>query len=101
MPFRVKDILKSLLIEYEPIAEMKDVEIDSAFTGDDTVVMGDRKRILQIAGNILSNAVKFTNKGRVSVNVGYADNTLTIKVQDTGTGMSEEQGTHGFAGRQD
>ena len=91
MPFRVKDILKSLLIEYEPIAEMKDVEIDSAFTGDDTVVMGDRKRILQIAGNILSNAVKFTNKGRVSVNVGYADNTLTIKVQDTGTGMSEEQ----------
>ena len=53
--------------------------------------MGDRKRILQIAGNILSNAVKFTNKGRVSVNVGYADNTLTIKVQDTGTGMSEEQ----------
>ena len=91
MPFRVKDILKSLLIEYEPIAEMKDVEIDSAFTGDDTVVMGDRKRILHIAGNILSNAVKFTNKGRVSVNVGYADNTLTIKVQDTGTGMSEEQ----------
>lgn len=91
MPFRVKDILKSLLIEYEPIAEMKDVEIDSAFTGDDTVVMGDRKRILQIAGNILSNAVKFTNNGRVSVNVGYADNTLTIKVQDTGTGMSEEQ----------
>ena len=97
MPFRVKDILKSLLIEYEPIAEMKDVEIDSAFTGDDTVVMGDRKRILQIAGNILSNAVKFTNKGRVSVNVGYADNTLTIKVQDTGTGMSEEQIKHIFA----
>ena len=91
VPFRVKDILKSLLIEYEPIAEMKNVEIDSAFTGDDTVVMGDRKRILQIAGNILSNAVKFTNKGRVSVNVGYADNTLTIKVQDTGTGMTEEQ----------
>lgn len=91
MPFRVKDILKSLLIEYEPIAEMKNVEIDSAFSGDDTVVMGDRKRILQIAGNILSNAVKFTNKGRVSVNVGYADNTLTIKVQDTGTGMTEEQ----------
>ncbi len=91
VPFRVKDILKSLLIEYEHIAEMKNVEIDSAFSGDDTVVMGDRKRILQIAGNILSNAVKFTNKGRVSVNVGYADNTLTIKVQDTGTGMSEEQ----------
>ena len=97
MPFRVKDVLSSLLVEYEPIAEMKNVEIESSFTGDDTVVMGDRKRILQIASNILSNAIKFTKKGTVKVGVVYAVNTMTIRIHDTGTGMSEEQVKRIFA----
>ena len=97
VPFRVKNVLNSLLVEYEPIAEMKNVEIESTYTGDDTVVMGDRKRILQIAGNILSNAIKFTKKGSVNISVDYRDNTLTIKVQDSGTGMNEEQVKRIFA----
>ena len=61
VPFRVKNIISSLLVEYEPIAEMKNVEIESMFTGDDTVVMGDRKRILQIGSNLLSNAIRLDN----------------------------------------
>lgn len=97
MPFRVKDVLNSLLVEYEPIAEMKNVEIESSFTGDDTVVMGDRKRILQIGSNLLSNAIKFTKKGSVKVDITYETNTITMQIHDTGTGMSEEQVKHIFA----
>lgn len=97
VPFRVKNVLTSLLVEYEPIAEMKNVEIESSFTGDDTVVMGDRKRLLQIAGNILSNAIKFTKKGSVKVSIAYEANTITMQIHDTGTGMSEEQIKHIFA----
>ena len=62
VPFRVKDIVGSLLTEYEPLAEMKNISIEGTFIGEDTVVMGDRKRIIQIASNILSNAVKFPRK---------------------------------------
>lgn len=91
VPFRVKNLISSLLVEYEPIAEMKNVEIESMFTGDDTVVMGDRKRILQIGSNLLSNAIKFTKKGTVKVGVTYETNTITMQIHDTGTGMSEEQ----------
>ena len=97
VPFRVKDVLSSLLMEYEPIAEVKNVAMEGKFVGDDTVVMGDRKRILQIGSNILSNAIKFTQKGNVSVSIEYATNTLTIKVHDTGTGMTEEQVQRIFA----
>ena len=97
VPFRVKNVLNSLLVEYEPIAEMKNVEIESSFNGDDTVVMGDRKRILQIAGNILSNAIKFTKKGTVKVDIAYEANTITMRIHDTGTGMSEEQVKRIFA----
>lgn len=97
VPFKVKDILRSLLTEYEPLAEMKHISTEGTFTGDDTVVMGDRKRIIQIASNLLSNAVKFTKKGTVYVSIEYTDNMLGIKVKDSGTGMSEEQMKRIFA----
>jgi len=97
MPFRVKDVLRTLMAEYEPLAAVKDIVIEGAFTGNDTVVMGDRKRIIQIGSNLMSNAIKFTKKGSVNISVDYRDNTLTIKVQDSGTGMSEEQMKRIFA----
>jgi signal transduction histidine kinase/CheY-like chemotaxis protein len=97
VPFKVKDILRSLLTEYEPLAEMKHISIEGTFTGDDTVVMGDRKRIIQIASNLLSNAVKFTKKGSIHIGIEYEDDTLGIKVKDSGTGMSEEQMKRIFA----
>ena len=97
VPFKVKDILRSLLTEYEPLAEMKHISIEGTFTGDDNVVMGDRKRIIQIASNLLSNAVKFTKKGSIHIGVEYEGNTLGIKVKDSGTGMSEEQMKRIFA----
>ena len=97
MPFRVKDVLRTLMAEYEPLAAVKDIVIEGAFTGNDTVVMGDRKRIIQIGSNLMSNAIKFTKKGCVNIRVDYSDNTLTIKVQDSGTGISEEQMQRIFA----
>ena len=97
MPFRVKDVLRTLMAEYEPLAAVKDIAIEGAFTGNDTVVMGDRKRIIQIGSNLMSNAIKFTKKGSVNIGVDYRDNTLTINVQDSGTGMSEEQMKRIFA----
>ena len=78
MPFHVKDVLRTLMAEYEPLAAIKDIVIEGAFTGNDTVVMGDRKRIIQIGSNLISNAVKFTKKGSVNISVDYRENTLTI-----------------------
>ena len=97
MPFRVKEVLHTLMAEYEPLAAVKDIAIEGSFSGDDTVVMGDRKRIIQIGSNLMSNAIKFTKKGTVNIGVDYRDNTLTLKVQDSGTGMSEEQMKRIFA----
>ena len=90
VPFRVKGIVNTLMTEYEPLAMMKNIAIEGTFSGDDAVVMGDRKRIIQIADNILSNAVKFTQKGSVNLGVDYTDNSLTIQVKDSGSGMTEE-----------
>ncbi|MEL6311946.1 MAG: ATP-binding protein, partial [Pseudomonadota bacterium] len=53
---------------------------------------GDRHRILQIINNLVSNAIKFTEKGSVTVALeAPSDGPLTITVQDTGVGLSEEE----------
>jgi signal transduction histidine kinase/ActR/RegA family two-component response regulator len=54
-------------------------------------VRGDEKRLRQILLNLLSNALKFTQHGSVTLTVGYQDNKLYCQVKDTGIGIAEEQ----------
>lgn len=53
--------------------------------------IGDSMRLQQILNNLLSNALKFTQKGRIDVQVRYAKASVTISVADTGIGLSAEQ----------
>lgn len=57
----------------------------------DAVVLTDKDRILQIGNNLLSNAMKFTDNGGVSLITDYDNGILKLVVEDTGTGMSEEE----------
>ncbi|MBT9558025.1 MAG: PAS domain-containing protein [Myxococcales bacterium] len=56
-------------------------------------VRSDPVRLRQVLVNIVGNAVKFTEKGRIDVKVGYAESTqrLVIAVADTGIGLTREQ----------
>ena len=57
----------------------------------DTIVLTDKERILQIGNNLLSNAIKFTENGGVSLRTDYDNSILKLIVEDTGTGMTEEE----------
>ena len=50
----------------------------------------DPQRVRQILFNLLSNAYKYTERGTVTVRVGWQDGTLTLSVADTGKGISKE-----------
>ncbi len=55
------------------------------------VIEVDSLRLSQIVNNILSNAIKFTSKGYVEINMNLTDESLFINVIDTGLGMTEVQ----------
>ena len=55
------------------------------------VYLGDVTRVRQLLSNLVSNALKFTERGRVEVIVGRRRRALTLTVVDTGIGMSPAQ----------
>lgn len=83
-------MIEILQTEFEPRAEAKDLTL--RITGcSDIILMGDRNRLVQIGNNLLSNAIKFTESGTVGLDMTYDDGKLVLTVQDTGTGMNNEQ----------
>lgn len=89
-PFRLPAVADTLLAEFTPQADAKDLRL-TVENGADVILMGDRDRIIQIGDNLLNNALKFTAKGGVSLRTDYAGGMLTLTVEDTGSGMTEEE----------
>ena len=56
-----------------------------------TNIKSDPFRLRQIIENLISNALKFTAEGGITLKTYIQQNTLTIRVADTGCGMSEEE----------
>ena len=88
--------LLELLADFSSIAAMKTREkgTEFLFTSDSSFpefVNSDPTRIRQILSNIVGNAIKFTDKGRVELSVTWSGQILRLKVTDTGRGISEDQ----------
>ncbi len=77
MGFRARE--KGVIFELKAMTELPDV------------VNSDPTRIRQILTNVVGNAIKFTDKGSVSLRVSYSNEILRFEVSDTGRGISEEQ----------
>jgi len=91
IPFRLKNLAEILESEFQPLAQKTDLKFTAEYKGEDVVVTGDRKRLIQIGSNLLSNAFKFTPEGNVTLRLFYKDEMLEMKVSDTGVGMSQQQ----------
>lgn len=90
VPFRISDLLSRVVDGATQPINDKGLLFEHEFVGADAVVKGDVDRIEQIINNLLANAIKFTSAGHIGFNVTYVDGTFTMKVSDTGMGMTEE-----------
>ena len=96
MPLHVQEVslgavTREVAQQMEPLVHKKSLRFNTVVTADCPVIMSDRTKVKQILLNLVSNAVKFTNEGSVTVTVECApEGGVMIKVADTGIGIRRE-----------
>ena len=66
--------------------------IDFALNAKESIIVTDNNRLRQVLINLISNALKFTDKGSITISCWIKDdNFILFKVEDTGTGIPEDQ----------
>lgn len=85
----LSEICARVYDEYRPLAGSRQLEL-SLSAPHGARVSGDARRLTQVVGNLVSNAIKFTAKGQVSIAVTIAASIIEISVTDTGRGIEPE-----------
>ena len=94
--FNLGEQLCECLLQYESIWERKGIEIETSIE-EGVLISADAELLSLVWNNLFSNAFKFTdNGGKVSLSLNADDKYATVKVSDTGCGMSAEVGAHIF-----
>jgi signal transduction histidine kinase/CheY-like chemotaxis protein len=96
-PFILSDILKEIFEAYKSTIKDKCLDFNMRLPLDlPETMVGDSKKIKQIFTNLIDNAVKFTEKGKITVrgNIKHRDDKrieMDFYVKDTGIGITPEQ----------
>lgn len=88
--FRLDKLIERIVDLYSQAGNNKGLLFTTQISGVEITVKGDADRIEQILDNLLANAIKFTKSGEIRFIAAYENGRLTMKVQDTGIGMSED-----------
>jgi signal transduction histidine kinase/DNA-binding NarL/FixJ family response regulator len=90
--FQPAELFDAVYQSFLPQATQKDIRIDYSCNNIlYNTYRGDAFRIRQIVENLMSNALKFTNKGTISLTVELKNGNLSFTVADTGPGMKPEE----------
>lgn len=95
--FDLAVLIAATLDELEALANRKALTLDTELPDRPLMVTNDRNRLRQILTNLISNAIKFTDAGRVVVSLELLPTErLLLQVKDTGCGISSEDQPHIF-----
>ena len=95
--FSLSALMDQLRQTFLPLAEAKGLSVESLVDpGSHDALIGDPTRVRQILFNLVGNALKFTERGGIVLRAGTAPlggerTRVTLVVQDTGVGLSEEE----------
>lgn len=83
--------LISQVMTTQQIIIQKPLELIRQLPDEPVVIHIDRLRLTQVITNLVNNAVKFTEKGSITVGYTYDDQSIKLFVSDTGIGIAEEE----------
>jgi signal transduction histidine kinase len=89
-PVRLPELIDEVMTEVEPLIAGTHLKVARDLAPGVPEVRSDRKKLKQIILNLLSNALKFTPEGSVTILVDYDADWVSVAVADTGIGISEE-----------
>ncbi|WP_435257640.1 ATP-binding protein [Thioclava sp. FR2] len=92
---RIGDLLASIVEAWQPYAARKPVQLHLAISESvPKSLQTDPKRLRQVIDNLLSNALKFTDVGKIVVHVdtvdGHKGERIRVRVEDSGRGISRD-----------
>ncbi|SDK37396.1 Signal transduction histidine kinase [Pedobacter sp. ok626] len=99
-PFNPNFTINQVIESMSYSATKKKLELSYNFKGDtEAIVLGDAFRLKQIMVNLVSNAIKYTNEGKVTINAELLpdDTRLQVDIIDTGMGISPDQQANLFS----
>ena len=92
----ITEVTDEALELVRPHADEKGLQVRALIPTGLPNVWADRARVRQVLANMLANAVKFTERGTVSVGATAAEGWVTVSVSDTGVGISPEAQAYVF-----
>ena len=105
----LQQLIKNVVNELQPLAMDKRVNLISDIDPEILEIKGDRLELRRVITNLISNALKFTDKGEVKISLKQAESQMIIAVEDSGIGISKQdkeaifqrfhQGNHRRAGK--
>ena len=96
-PTELRSVIESAIDSIRPAIEAKGLRLETALDAGAGPVSGDPARLQQVVWNLMSNAVKFTDKGgRVEVRLERTNSHAEITVSDTGRGIRTDFLPHVF-----
>ena len=88
--FDIQRVTGELMATAAPLAEQKGLTLKLDIADDVGPLVADRTRIRQVLWNIVGNAIKFTDRGQIRVEVRRDNGEVLFSISDTGIGIAEE-----------
>jgi two-component system phosphate regulon sensor histidine kinase PhoR len=86
----IRDLIEQVLKFFEQKMKKKKLEMEFLVNTKTPVIKGDPFLLEQLFMNLMDNAVKHTEKGKITITVEINENNLLIELKDTGIGIPEE-----------
>jgi len=88
--FSVRDVVNQVVELLMPLAGQKGLSLSVKIAPDVDMLASDERRIRQVLINLVNNAVKFTEKGAVTITCLTRDSRIEVAITDSGIGIKEE-----------
>lgn len=96
VPIRMSELVDRAVAATSSLFAEKAVEMRVEVSADLPILIGDSDKLLQVLINLISNAVKFTPAGSVTIHVDHRNATIQTQIIDTGIGIAPEDQANVF-----